>query len=76
MKIFFKIDSLGEGLGPNFILKDNIGLTDPYSVTKSQLLSGLEIEVNNLATDIFVTSIGVYCKDCCEDVQFKKYSIN
>jgi len=76
MKIFFKINTLGEGLGPNFILKDNIGLTNPYSVTKSQLLTGLEIEVSNLATDIFVASTGKYCKDCCEEVEFKKYSIN
>jgi hypothetical protein len=75
MVIFFKITSLGDGLGPNFILSDNFGLTNPFEFTRDELLAGVTIDVNDLATDIFVSSTGAYCKDCCDPKFTKKYPI-
>jgi hypothetical protein len=67
MQILFKISSLGSGLGPEFILSDNFGLTNPYKFTKQQLLDGVIITVNNNATKVFVKSTGGWCNDCCID---------
>ena len=75
MVIFFQIPDLGDGLGPNFILSDNFGATNPFQFTRDELLAGVVIEVNSLATDIFVTSTGAYCKDCCDPQFTKKYPI-
>ncbi len=65
MKIFFKISSLGIGLGPEFILYDNYSLTIPFKFSSQQLLDGVEILVNDLATNIYVKSTGVFCNDPC-----------
>jgi hypothetical protein len=59
MNIFIKISNLGEGLGPEFILSDDFGLTIPYKFTRQQLLDGVEIYVNNNATKINVKSTGI-----------------
>jgi hypothetical protein len=64
MFILFKISPLGAGLGPNFILSDNFGLTIPYKVTRQQLIDGVLIQVNWSATKIYVRSTGAMCNDC------------
>jgi hypothetical protein len=64
MFILFKISPLGAGLGPNFILSDNFGLTIPYKVTRQQLIDGVLIQVNWGATKIYVRSTGALCNDC------------
>lgn len=65
MQIFFQIDSLGEGLGPTFILTDGFGLTNPFEFTRQELIDGVTIEVNDNAQFIYVKSTGILCKDCC-----------
>jgi hypothetical protein len=64
MFILFKISPLGSGLGPDFILSDNFGLTIPYKVTRQQLIDGVLIQVNWSATKIYVRSTGAMCNDC------------
>jgi len=49
---------LGSELGVNFILSANVGEVTPSVATKSELLSGKVISVNNTATIITVTSLG------------------
>lgn len=75
MLIFFKINDLGEDLGPEFILSDNFGLTSPYLFTKDELLLGVEINVNENAVEISVQSTGALCKNCCLPDTIKKYQL-
>jgi hypothetical protein len=72
--VYFKINSLGDGLGPTFILSDNFGLTLPYEFTRQQLLSGVNITININATEINVRSTGLLCRECC-NCNLKKYSV-
>jgi archaellum component FlaF (FlaF/FlaG flagellin family) len=72
MLVFFKIDSLGGGLGPKFILHDDFGLTDPYEFTKDELLNGVNLDVNPSATKITVISEGSLCIDSCHPISPKK----
>ena len=49
---------LGENLGPNFNITTNVGTPSPNTATKSQLLSGIIVSVDELTTFITVTSVG------------------
>jgi hypothetical protein len=49
---------LGENLGPNFNITTNVGTPSPNTATKSELLSGIIVSVDDLATFITVTSVG------------------
>ena len=49
---------LGADLGPTFNLTADIGSVTPSTATKSQLLSGYLVSVDNSATQITVTSTG------------------
>lgn len=51
---------LGASLGTNFTLSANVGGAPiPATATLQQLLDGLEVQVNNFATQITITSTGV-----------------
>jgi hypothetical protein len=75
MLIFFKVNNLGEDLGPEFILWDNFGLTSPYLFTRDELLTGVTINVNENAVEISVQSTGSLCKNCCLPDIIKKYTL-
>jgi hypothetical protein len=49
---------IGNDLGPNFTLTANVGSVSPSLVTKTQLLAGKEVDVDNAATSITITSMG------------------
>lgn len=49
----------GAELGANFTLSSNAGSVTPSSATLDQLLVGINVTVNNGATQIYVTSEGV-----------------
>jgi|LakMenEpi03Aug12_release.lakeMendotaPanAssembly.Ray.scaffolds.fasta_scaffold37720_5 hypothetical protein len=49
---------MGNDLGPNFTLTANVGSVSPSLVTKTQLLAGKEVDVDNAATSITITSMG------------------
>lgn len=49
---------LGADLGPNFNLTANVGVVTPSTATKTELLAGKSVSVDNLATQITVTSTG------------------
>ena len=51
-------DGLGNNLGTNFVLSANIGIVTPSVATKSELLAGKVVSVENTATRITVTSLG------------------
>lgn len=72
MLIFFKINTIGSGLGPKFIIHDEFGLTNPYEFTKEELLNGVEIDVHDDAKKITVISEGNLCIDSCNPVSPKK----
>lgn len=48
----------GANLGPNFDLTADNGTVNPNTATLSELLAGKNVIVNNLATQIFITSTG------------------
>jgi len=50
---------LGSNLGPNFNLTADVGSVIPSTATKSELLAGKIVSVDNIATQVTVTSIGV-----------------
>jgi hypothetical protein len=49
---------LGANLGPNFNLTADVGVVTPNTATKTQLLDGIQVEVDNSATQVTVTSTG------------------
>jgi hypothetical protein len=49
---------LGSDLGPNFNLTTNVGSVTPSTATRSELLAGKIVSVDDLATNVIVTSIG------------------
>ena len=48
----------GVSLGPNFTLSVNTGTITPSTATLTQLLSGINVTVDNAATSVTVTSLG------------------
>jgi len=49
---------LGANLGPNFNLTTNVGSVTPSTATKSELIAGKSVSVNDAATQVTVTSTG------------------
>ena len=49
---------LGVNLGPNFNLTADVGVVTPNTATRTQLLAGIEVQVDNSATQVTVTSTG------------------
>jgi hypothetical protein len=49
---------LGVDLGPNFTLTANVGVVSPNTATKSELLAGKSLVINNAATNVRATSVG------------------
>ena len=49
---------LGADLGPNFNLTTNVGTVTPSTATKTQLLAGKNVTVDNSATSVTITSVG------------------
>ncbi len=49
---------LGANLGPNFNLTANVGSVTPSTATKSELTAGKSVSVDDLATEVTVTSTG------------------
>jgi len=43
---------LGANLGPNFNLTADVGVVTPNTATKTQLLDGIQVEVDNSATQM------------------------
>ena len=59
MNILVTLNSgLGADLGPNFNLTANVGSVAPSTATKSQLTTGIFVDVDPSATQITVTSTG------------------
>jgi hypothetical protein len=50
---------LGSNLGPNFNLTSDAGAVTPSTATRTQLLAGLIVSVNDATTSVTVTSTGV-----------------
>lgn len=48
----------GANLGPNFVLTSNFGSVIPNIATLSELLSGKNVTIDDLATQITITSTG------------------
>jgi hypothetical protein len=51
-------NGLGSNLGPNFNLTTNVGSVTPSTATRTQLLAGLIVSVDDIATQVTVTSTG------------------
>jgi len=51
-------NGLGSSLGPNFNLTSNAGAVTPSTATRTQLLAGLIVSVDDIATQVTVTSTG------------------
>jgi hypothetical protein len=49
---------LGADLGPNFNLTANVGSVTPSTATKTELTAGKSVSVDDLATQVTVTSTG------------------
>jgi hypothetical protein len=49
---------LGADLGPNFNLTANVGSVTPSTATKSELTAGKSVSVDDLATEVTITSTG------------------
>ena len=48
----------GADLGPNFDLTADTGVVDPLTATLTELLDGIIVIVDDLATEVVVTSTG------------------
>ena len=60
MQVFLKLNSgLGNDLGPNFALTANTGSVVPSSLNTENLLAGTYVTINDSATYIDVTSLGI-----------------
>ena len=60
MQILLTLNSgLGADTGPNFNLTANVGSVSPSSATKSELLAGILVTIDDTATQVTVTSVGV-----------------
>ena len=49
---------LGADLGPNFNLTANVGSVTPSTATKTQLTTGINVSVDDAATQVTITSTG------------------
>jgi len=49
----------GADLGPNFVLTANIGILTPSIATLAELLIGVTVLADDMATQVFVTSQGI-----------------
>jgi hypothetical protein len=49
---------LGADLGPNFNLTTNVGSVTPSTATRTELLAGKSVSVDDLATQVTITSTG------------------
>jgi len=59
MQILLTLNSgLGVDTGPNFNLTANVGTVIPSSATKSELLAGILVTIDDAATQVTVTSVG------------------
>jgi hypothetical protein len=60
MQILLTLNSgLGADTGPNFNLTANVGSVSPSTATKSELLAGILVTIDDTATQVMVTSVGV-----------------
>lgn len=48
----------GADLGPNFDLTADTGVVDPLTATLAELLAGVVVIVDDLATEVTITSTG------------------
>ena len=55
MKILIRLESIGSSLGDAFTLSLDQGSVVPNTASRGELLSGLQLEVDNAATSITVT---------------------
>jgi hypothetical protein len=53
--------SIGENLGLNFSISADIGVAVPDTVTKNELISGIILTVDELASNIILTSLDGTC---------------
>jgi hypothetical protein len=59
MQILLTLNSgLGVNTGPNFNLTANVGSVSPSTATKSELLAGVLVTIDDAATQVTVTSVG------------------
>ena len=60
MDILITVDSgMGAQLGPNFNLTSNVGTVTPSTATRTELIAGKLVSVNDSSTVVYVTSTGV-----------------
>lgn len=57
-KIITLTAGLGSDLGPNFNLTANVGSVSPSTATKTELLAGKTVTLDNSATQVTITSTG------------------
>ena len=65
---------LGADLGPNFNLTANTGTVTPSTATKSELTSGKSVSVDDLATQVTVTSTGTCTGAITQNIPCASYS--
>jgi len=59
MNVLITLDSiLGIDLGPNFNITANVGVVVPSSATLTQLINGISVETDDLATILYISSTG------------------
>lgn len=69
MIVFVKISSsVGNGLGPEFVLTSDAGSVIPSVVTKTQLVNGIYVTVSDIAKKIKITSQGDKCTNSIEQL--------
>lgn len=69
MIVFVKISSsVGNGLGPEFVLTSDAGSVIPSVVTKTQLVDGIYVTVSDIAKKIKITSQGDKCTNSIEQL--------
>ena len=65
---------LGADLGPNFNLTANTGTVTPSTATKSELTAGKSVSVDDLATQVTVTSTGTCTGAITQNIPCASYS--
>jgi len=63
---------IGSNVGPNLTLTADVGVVIPSTVTVSQLLTGFNVSVDTLATQVTATSSGI----CSTEIVFEIPSIS
>ena len=64
---------LGADLGPNFNLTANAGSVTPSTATKSELTAGKSVSVDDLATQVTVTSTGTCTNAITQNIPCASY---